>query len=454
MDRSGHRSPSRDDKKKRGEAVEASTRPTKAAHPDAATSGKKHKAPMELPPILSPTLPPEIEAELERERKRRAIATAVPRRSKTDRDLAKGPRQPWPGTDEDEEDGNDDDGKMHRKRLIISLKIPKRIRQSVKRILALPPRREGQRDDRCNLSDTAPMAPSKPLPASSAAGGRPGTTPLKKARTSDPTTTTTTTSKAPAVATPSKKSAAMSRVSSTTSHTNTLGEPPRAAPPTMEQLAQSSYSSRLDRLDSSALKEKSDALSGVARRLKREADNHMKTYFDAVAAKAGVEPSSSKEANLKLGCLLTLESVMAFMVAFYVQDLHRAGLGKPADAEAWFSIFKFVESRRNEIKRYPSLFCILLLLRATADEHFLNGHSTYVNPDAKLSVQVLLQHQRYRARALAQLRSTNASIQDPALRLLVLPWATVDETADTCLRIMKRWSMDHDVEWHAEISLK
>ena len=438
MDGHGHGSASRADKKPREPAAEGA-RPVKHKHSDSLTGGTKHKTSVELPPLLSPTLPPEVEAELERfENEEPPPADRKVKPEKDSISVDRKPRLEYP-------DENGTDEKNHRRRLIVTLRIPKRQRQAVRRILALQPRKDGHRHERSVSSEAAPAPQARKRPA--IAEPRSEMTPLKRPRTADLSTS----SKLPPPTTPSKKGIAMSRVSSTNSLSYTPGEPPSVTPSMPERLMNGQSSYKLGGLDATALKEKSDALINVAKRLKREADGYMKSYHDAGGGDA---TERARQSSLKLGCTYTLESIMTFMVGFHAQDLHRAALNKPAQAEAWFSIFKFVESRRAEMRGYPPLYCLFLLLRATADEQFLSAHATQGTVDAALTVPIVLNHQRHRAKALAHLHEVTLSIDDADLRPAVPPWATVDEIADMSLRVMKRWTAGEGVDWEPNIPLR
>jgi hypothetical protein len=443
---------SRGDKKRREDGTETA-KPSKSKIAEPPPSGRKHKAPMELPPLLSPTLPPEVEEELERKKHASDAVDRNHRVVKNDRDsqhmIKKSRVQSY--EEDDEDDIYEFSDKIHRKRFVVTLKIPKRLRQRFRGVLAPPIKKDvpaSRPTERSTEQEASQSSQGKKRLANTVETPS-ATTPQKRPRTTD---TTVSSSKLTAPATPSKRPVDMSRASSSNSHTYTPGESSNMSFALTSRLASvDQYVSRLQKLDGPALKEKSEAMIDVARRLKREADSYMKLYHEAGGSHGSERP---KESNLKMGCLLTLESIMAFMLGFYCQDLHRASLSKPGDADAWYSIFKFVESRRNEMKRYTPLFGILLLLRATADDQFLSSHSTHQEPDPKLSVQTILQHQRYRSKALGQLRGASSAIEDPELRPLPLPWATVDEIAFMSIKIMRRWADDEGIDWQPEISLK
>lgn len=410
---------------RREETMEA-TRPSKLKKPEAPPARKK--SPMRLPPLLSPTLPPEVEAELQRRKEDK---------HKEDRD------SPLPVKKvRSEQDDEEREERPQRKSLIVTMKITKRLRQDFRRILALSSRKE---KDRTSSADVSQSAQARKRP-SSITDGPTESTASKKPRTSDMPGP----ARLPAPSTPSKKGTAMSRVNSSNSHANTPGVGPNATPSAAGS-SERNVDSQGEHPELASLREREQRLSSLGKRLKHDGDEVMKSHHSGGATNGNVRPS---ESSVKRAHVLGLESFIAFMVSFHTQNRHRLLANKPSNPNGWSSMFPLMEQRRSEMRHYPPLYALLLLLHAVALEETVKCFWTFGDPSTHVAVNQVAKWERARTKALTLLRETMAAIDGPGLGLEVQPWSTVDEVAEACLRVMRRYCADERIDWRPEVNLK
>lgn len=240
----------------------------------------------------------------------------------------------------------------------------------------------------------------------------------------------------------------MSRVSSTNSqaHANTPGMGSQVTPS-----ASSSDRNADDQAEVIVLKEREGRYSSLGKRLKHDGDEVMRSHHGSGATNGNVRPS---ESSIKLAHVLGLESFIAFMASFQTQNKHRQLVMKPSNPMGWVSMFALMEQRRTEMRSFPPLYALLLLLHAVALEEAVKCYWTFGDPSSQVSVRDIAKYERSRMKALSLLRETLASIDGPGLRLDVQPWSTVDEISEACLRVMRRYCADEKVDWRPEVDIK
>jgi hypothetical protein len=197
-----------------------------------------------------------------------------------------------------------------------------------------------------------------------------------------------------------------------------------------------------------ALRTKEVRLADLGRRLKHNGELALK----------GRAPS---ESSVKLGYVLTVESIIAFIASFQTQNAHRILGNRVCDPLSWESLFplmgvvqKLMQRRDTEARRFRPLSAIALLLHAVSVEELTKCYLSYGTPASHTSVPELLKYAQTRTRLLTQIRETNAAIGDAGLRLAVAPWSTFEEVAEAALRVMRHWCADEGVEWQAEVNFK
>lgn len=251
----------------------------------------------------------------------------------------------------------------------------------------------------------------------------------------------------------------MSRVNSNTSIAHTPGDSFQATPTSgsvsMDRRANGSTSQDPSKAAKSML-DKEGRLGQLGRRLKHEADV-------ALGSKAR-SPSSASSAggpsSIKLGYVVALESLLAFMLSFQAKNLYRGMCNKKHDPGSWLSMLPLLSFFQDNIMRRPAadslsrqgiapLQALILLLHALSVEEIVKCFAN-VGPDA-VSLQELLKHERSRSRLWTQLREANATIESDRLRADIHPWTTLDEVADSVIKILRRWCADEEVNWVPEI---
>lgn len=447
----------REKKRAREDAVDGtrSAKPKKSEPPPPPIKRARSPVPLTLPPLLSPTLPAIVEEELLR-RKKSPPKSGEPKskdeRSKEDR------RKEERGKDErasstarkapvepDEAESSD----KSPQRLIVTLKIPKRNRQTVKRILALNPRKESQRKER-SASSEAPTSQAKKRPTASSETIQDSIS-VKRPRPSDATSNARL---VPPPSTPSKKGpTAMSRVSSSNSQVNTPGELTTATP-SAPGSSDRAINGTGDRVDIQAANRRCGHFSQLGRQLKHNGEIALKRSAPG-AANGNGRPSGSS--SLKLGCVLTIESIIAFMMSFQSLNHCRSLSGKAGDPACWETLFPLVEfikpeARRLDARRGQPLMAALLVLHAVAVEEIIKCYGTYENPTNHVSVVDFVRHERNRSRLWSLVRDANEAIESKALRHNICPWMSLEEVLVETIRILRRYCADENVDWTPEVN--
>lgn len=204
------------------------------------------------------------------------------------------------------------------------------------------------------------------------------------------------------------------------------------------------------------MRDREARLGQLGRRLKHDADVALgsKPRSPSSASSAG-GPSS-----IKLGYVVAVESLLAFMLSFQAKNLHRGMCNKKHDPGSWLSMLPLLSFFQDHIMRRPApdslsrqgiapLQALILLLHALSVEEIVKCFAS-VGPDA-VSLQEVLKHERSRSRLWTQLREANAAIETDRLRADIHPWTTLDEVADSVVKILRRWCADEEVNWVPEI---
>ncbi|KAF4582068.1 hypothetical protein GQ602_006692 [Ophiocordyceps camponoti-floridani] len=420
---------SRRDKKRRDDSASAPSinKPAiKKAGPQPPSCGKRNKNAPFIPPLLSPTLPPAIEAELLKRKK----TPPGPADDKMPRDVS-APKKRTANDNEPSKLG-------HRRRLVVSLSIPKSLRPSVKKLLV----KDGQRDG--PASDESSLVPTQARKRPMGAGEAESVAAIKRPRTSDMGRIDVG-RVAPTPSTPSKKSTTMSRVSSSNSMAQTPGDAASHPPPDHHRRPNGQVMPSQQR-EMTLLHEKEMHLVKRGKKLKHESERILK----------GAHPSKSQppqppgEKAIKLGCVIGVESLMAFVMAFHAQNLWRGMAGKRHDHLAWESMFPLIEAILAETNRLSAnsqpLSALVLLLQAVCVDEVLSCYALLDKPSRR-DIDSLLRWERAKARLWPQIRDLNRSIDVAALRLHLSAWYSLDDVTGLALALLRRWCADELVDW-------
>ncbi|KAM3458003.1 hypothetical protein MY3296_000653 [Beauveria thailandica] len=423
--------------------------PPRPKKPEQPAEEKKRRPTRTLPALLSPTLPPMIEAALrqreqdspepdERPKEKKAVAAKRKKSFSTDESL-------------DEMPG-------HHAELIVTLKIPKGLRKSFRRVMALPTAnppsrgrdrdRDPSRNDRDRSTDNDRQYARKRPPAAPEADS----VAMKKSRSSDipnasrrPTTP------------PRRSHTSMSRVNSNTATAHTPGESMRRTPSSTGTGDKRTNGVAPAKLGINELREKEERLRVTGKRLKHEAERAFKARHSAMANSKDSQPRIASDGHttspVKVGFMRALESILCFMHAFQAQDLRNIEAGRKIDIQGWTSLFPLIDYYLLELQpphsARPAL-ALLLMLQIFATDHILT--SILAQPPRPDLNKAIIEHERVRNRALGQIREAYALIDNPRLRADISSWWSLDDVTETTLRVMRRWCAEEDVPWTSELT--
>ncbi|KAF5017539.1 hypothetical protein F66182_10521 [Fusarium sp. NRRL 66182] len=443
-----------DKRKAREDGIDAtkSTKPKKLEPPPKTKNdAARDKSPLRIPALLSPTLPSALEAELSR-RKMSAKTTESKTNDERDKDEPSEKRsdeRPRSTTarkapaEHEEEQEEAEDSSPRGKRLIMTLRISKRMRQTFKRILALPPKRR----ERSASAEAPPASQAKKRPAPAENTG--DTIAVKRPRMPSVS------SLPPPPSTPSKKgTVVMSRVNSSNSQAHTPGEtatvtpvPPGASdrPPT-----NGADAARGDKADPRSVADKHSRFASLGRRLKHEGDVANQRYNKLVSS----GDARGAESSRRQYYALAVESTVAFMASFHLLNVSRKMQQKSADPISWSSLIKMVDYLQKEtcrdMRRYQPIYALVLILQAITVDEFIKAFPNY----ERISKEDLFLHQTIRYRNWPMVREVYHGIDSPQLRADITPWSTVEEVCQASMRVVKQWCLEENVDWSPEFNPK
>ncbi|CAH0040911.1 unnamed protein product [Clonostachys solani] len=200
------------------------------------------------------------------------------------------------------------------------------------------------------------------------------------------------------------------------------------------------------------LRDKEVFLRSLGKRLKHNGDLALNGRQDTQAAVTNGNTRAG-EPNTKVGYVLHLEGTLAFMMSFYVQDLHRSLASKAADPGSWGSLLPLLDFlRRKEGRALRPLHAVTMLLQVIAYDEMTKAYTTQDNPK-DVTLQELLKHRRNREKIIPQLREYNASI-DSSFRANITLLTTLEDIAEVVLGILRRWCADEGIDYNAQLNLR
>ncbi|KAK2677460.1 hypothetical protein RAB80_006200 [Fusarium oxysporum f. sp. vasinfectum] len=422
-----------DRRRVREDAADAAkaTKPKKLDPPPALKTkndATRERSPIRLPALLSPTLPSSLEAELSR---RKASTKATESKIQDDREKDESSEKRF------EESHKSSTARKAPRRLVVTLRISKRMRQTFKRILALPSKRR----ERSESTEAPSISQAKKRPASSDNTG--DTIAVKRPRMPSVSASL------PPPSTPSKKGAAMSRVSSSNSQAHTPGDSFTVTPVPLgssDRPITNGTDAARDKADPRAIFDKHTRFSTLGRRLKHEGDvaNQRFNKLSSSGDKRGADSSR------KQYYALAVESTVAFMASFYLLNVGRNLQNKPSDPGSWASLIKMVDYLTNETRRdsrrSQPIYALILILQAITVDEFLKASANYEN----ISKEELFAHQSTRYRNWPAVHSIYDGIGSSRLRADIAPWSTVEEVCQASMRVVRHWCQEENVQWSPE----
>ncbi|PHH67479.1 hypothetical protein CDD82_1447 [Ophiocordyceps australis] len=351
----------------------------------------------------------------------------------------------------------------HRRRLLVSLFIPETLRPAFRKMMApcgrketVGPEADRERKKERPVSDETPQAAQARKRPAGAIEGAGETTASKRPRTSDLSSLSRV---AATPSTPSKKSIAMSRVSSSNSLAQTPGEHVTSTPAalaTTDRRANgqdSGVATRGEKADVQSLTELEERLTAKAKVLKRNGDSMLREFRNSHVNNAKGKPFEHK---VKLGYVLSMESIIAFFMAFQTDDKIRSAGNKLWDHWKWQSLFPLIEHMLQEVSRdglhnSQPLYALLLILHARCHDELLKCYGQYDQKSLKqndiASIDQMLSRVRRRARLWAVAHDAVANIDNADLRADMTPWASLDDVTEASLKVLRKWCAEEKVDW-------
>lgn len=404
---------------------------TKTSKSDLVVKKTKSTIP-DLPALLSPTLPALVEDELERFEKApykgdlSQPACPTPEASKSAR---KSQIREIP---EDEH---------HAKRYIVTLKIKKPLRGTVKRLLALPSKTKKERS--ASVDNTPPPAKKRPRPAESSIEAT-SAIPAKRSRIIEAPA-----AKAPAPYTPPNPTAASSLPGSSQTQTPSGRI---AATPTAGEAASSGRSG----VSKDLLMRRQGELATVGRKLKRERDREKHEREKEKQKQPNGAPHNGERmtADEYRPAMMTMEMILAYFIAFrsgnQASELSRV----PADEKAWVTL----EAHLGELKRMTShslpLYTLAAQLNGILINEILRACSTHGTLSAldDSSQKALMRNLSNQFRVWPEVEKLRGRLTDERLKTPAMgPWTSAYKAVADTLFVMGRIAERENVSWRAEV---
>ncbi|KAG5933669.1 hypothetical protein E4U59_006701 [Claviceps monticola] len=445
----------------------------------APAAAKKPRPTVSIPPLLSPTLPPVIEAELKRRKKTTAEASVEP--SRPGRDAVSTKKRPEATRDvEDDVKAVPTAGKKlgHCRRLLVVLQVPKHLRAAFAKIVGPKPEpkpeskseskrtshgqadRDLDRKPRADSDEAAGSSMKRKRPNGAAEGANAPA--VKRPRSSDQGTATAR-PKHGSPSTPSKKTTAMSRVSPSNSLTRTPTAAITTSTPSASAPAPASASTdrrtngtdkvplKGENLEAKILRDKEEKFMAIGKHLKHEADPILQEHRSDTLLGLRNTP---RELKVKRGYVLSLESIIAFMLGFHARNTRLAMYNQAGDMHGWHTMFPLMECllqemQRMELPNQQPLHAMLLLFFGILLEELIKCpyQCEGLPPPGPSEMAVMAQQERRKVKTWGQVRQMYAGVRDARMRVDVKPWSTVDDVAEGALRVLKLWCREEGIEW-------
>ncbi|CAN8103840.1 unnamed protein product [Discula destructiva] len=406
---------------------------------------KKQKATLpDLPFLLSPTLPAVVEDELERFDKishKADFGQAVSRTPENTRSARKAQIQ------EVAEEGNGP------KRFMVTFKIKKSQRPTVRRLLALPTKHKKERS--ASLEDIPPPAKKRPRAADSSIEAAP-TIAAKRSRAADVPAT-----KVPAPYTPPNPPAAISLPSSLP--IQTPGDPAASTPNTAE-----AASTNRGVPSKETLSQRQKALTRLGVNLKRERDREKQARWGEKQRPNGASSNGERQtADEYRPAMMTMEMVLAFFIAFRSGDQLSEMSYKPADVASWTTLeAHLLELRRMTFQSLP-LQTLATQLQGILVNEIVRAFSTHgsllaiialddanaeASRDPLFLQKAFIRNSNNLHRVWSEVEKFRTKVTDERLKTPVMgPWTSPYKAAADTLVVMARIAEREHVNWRAEV---
>lgn len=415
-------------KKKTADSHTTGKPQTKQPKPEATV--KKKAATPELPPILSPTLPPQVEEALARIQK-----TQVKEESKDPpgqaSDALASARKTRPPTDNFDADA--------RPTKIVTIKYKKRDRKRVQGLLALPSR-PWPKERSLSAEDTPPPASKRPRATEPSA--EPGASSVATKRPRAPEATG---SKAPY--TPPKPPTANSLSAAGGSQAQMQTPGGRVAQtPGGGDAAQAGREGAAKE----TLRRRWDEFCKIGKRLKHKRDKEFPA--NGAGPNAGAQPRDYRRA------MLTIEMILAYMIAFRSLNQRSEISGAAMDMASWLTLEPHLRELKQMARHSTSLQALAYqlhgivineLIRAFASMGLHSGEQLKLGKDQHMAV---FQAMKNNPRIWTEANDLRGRVSDKSLRTPTMGnWTTPHRAASDALLVLARFAEREHVNWRAEV---
>lgn len=403
---------------------------------------KKPKSQLpELPVLLSPTLPAMVEDELERFERLSFKGESSQAASHTP-EISKGTRKTQ--IQEIAEDGNEP------KRYMVTLKIKKAQRPTVRRLLALPSKVKKERS--ASVENAPQPAKKRPRAADSSIEAAPAAA-TKRIRVADAPAV-----KAPAPYTPPNPPMASSVPGS--SQMQTPGGPV-ASTPTMAEAA----SSVRGLLSKESAQQRQRSLTRIGVNLKRERDKEKQARWgDKHKPNGALINGERMTADDYRQAMMTMEMVLAFFIAFRSGDQASEMGNKPCDVASWTTLeAHLIELRRMTVHSLP-LQTMAIQLQGILVNEIVRAFSTHATLPAIIALdsanerdplflqKCFMRNSSNLHRVWSEVEKHRSRVVEERLKTPVMgPWTSPYRAAADTLVVMGRIAEREHVKWRAEV---
>ncbi|KAJ0125503.1 hypothetical protein J7T55_006852 [Diaporthe amygdali] len=404
---------------------------TSSKPPRPEVSVKKKAATPEIPPMLSPTLPPQVEEALARIQKAslKGEASHAPSQSS---DGITGARKTRPPADNLDADA--------RPTKIVTIKYKKAIRKRIQSLLALPSR-PWPKERSLSAEDTPP--PAKKRPRATEPIAEPGASSIATKRPKAPEVTT---SKAPY--TPPKPPTANSHSAPGSSQTQTPGgrvaQTPSAGDAVQTGRDGGSQAAK------ETFRRRWEEFCGIGKKLKHKRDKEYPTN--------GAGPNGGAQLRDYRRAMLTVEMILAYMIAFRSLNQRSEVSGAAMDMASWLTLEPHLRELKQMARHSTSLQALAYqlhgivineLIRAYASMGVHGGDLLKLGKDQHMAV---FQAMRNNPRIWTEANDLRGKVADKSMRTPTMGnWTTPHKAASDALLVLARFAEREHVNWRAEM---
>lgn len=409
-------------KKKAAERDTGGKSLTKPSKHEAATR-KQRPSSQGLPPLLSPTLPPIVEEELLRVERSHSKGESSQAPSQSSENLGK--KRP--------KDHVEDDG---RRRRIVTLKIRKHLRQRIRSLLALPSKTKKERS--LSVEDTPPP-PKKRSRQPDIVVDAPTSSATKRPKTSDAYA-----SKAPY--TPPNPPASATHAVPGSSQLQTPGGRVSQTPGPGDGPPSSRGGPGKEVLNG-----RFATMCRLGKKLKHDRDKEKHKQSNGATTNGG-QPERSSGDELR-PAMLTMEMLLAYMIAFRAQNQAEEIGGNRVDEKNWATLEAHFGELRRMTHRSPPLHTLAVQLHGIMVNELLRVYSIQgtVN-DPKPEDRKVMRVLRNSFGIWSEADKYRSKLADERLKTPAMgPWTSAYKAATDALMVMGRLADREHVNWRAEV---